>query len=406
MTRKPFLIVSIAALATAIVAITWYLSQTTVTLDPRIPKSEPLAMPAPPPSLTTVTVPISIRLPVIRSFLDNKIPSIFAGSSKTEVVDKLDMTASANWHLTRSALLLSGEEGKLNGTIKLTGPVRVAAHLGPACTSATVNLRGSISVSAQPNLREDWHLIVPDLQLHATLNDALVYVSLPVTRMVPIEVIDKIPIVKDLPLIGAILSGFKKVVRTVLKPVEDITKFPVSVRSIVRKYLEPEITDLRDDMVTDIASADFLRKSAEKYWSRLCTSVPIETGLWLQIKPIHARVLQPRISENRILLQLGIDAETQVVSKHTEPSCPFPEFLTLESSGSGRIDINLPAEVDYLVIRKGLSDLLVGNSFGDVVSVRVNDVIEVGAVGGSLMLGLAVTVDTGGWFRSRAAGTV
>ena len=62
--------------------------------------------------------------------------------------------------------------------------------------------------------------------------------------------------------------------------------------------------------------------------------------------------------------------------------------------------------MDYSVIRKGFSDLLVGNSFGDVVSVRVNDVIEVGAVGGSLVLGLAVTVDTGGWFRSRAAGTV
>ena len=127
------------------------------------------------------------------------------------------MTASASWNLTRSALLLSGEEGKLNGSVKLAGPVRVAADLGPARTSATVNLRGIITVSAQPKLREDWHLIVPDLQLRATLNDALVYVSVLDTFMVPIEVIDKIPIVKDFPLIGAILSGFKKVVRTVFE---------------------------------------------------------------------------------------------------------------------------------------------------------------------------------------------
>ena len=212
MTRKPFLIVSIAALATAIVAITWYLSQTTLRLDPRIPKSRTIGDAR--SSYVTHYGHGSGSLFESRSsapFWITRFRLFLRIAPATEVVDKLHLTASASWNLIRSALLLSGEEGKLNGGVKLAGPVRVAVHLGPARTSVTVNLRGSISVSAQPKVREDWHLIVPDLQLRTTLNDALVYVSLPVTRMVPIEVIEKIPIVKDLPLIGAILSGFKKV---------------------------------------------------------------------------------------------------------------------------------------------------------------------------------------------------
>ena len=406
MKSKSILVAGTVALMAAVVAIPWYLSRAVATLNLQIPRSQSSAIPALPRSLSTITVPIFLPIATVRSFLDKEIPTVFNDSSTSEVVDEINLRASTSWKLVRTPLVLSGNDGAIRGTVDLAGPVRVAAHLGPARASATVDLGGRILVSARPQLQPDWRMTVPEFHLKALLDEARVDLSLPITRMVPFEVIKKIPIVKDIPLIGAIVDGVTEVVKTVTRPIEEITTFRVSVRSIVQRYLDPEIASLRDDIVRDVGSADFLRESAEGNWKNLCISIPVESGLWLQIKPIRARAAQPQITTDGILLQLGIDAETWMSPREIEPSCPFPASVTLESPRPSSIEINLPAEVDYSVLKKGLSDLLVGKIFEDLVYVRVDDVITVSSAGRSLQLGVAVTVDTGGWFGPRAAGTV
>ena len=194
----------------------------------------------------------------MRSFLDKEIPTVFKDSSTSEVVEEINLRASASWDLVRTPLVLFGNDGAIRGTVDLAGPVRVAAHLGSARASATVDLGGRILVSVRPQLQADWRMTVPEFHLRALLNEATVDLSLPITRMVPFEVIKEIPIISDIPLIGAIIRGVRKVVEIVIRPIEEITTFPVSVRGIVRRHLDPEIASLREDIVRDVESADFL----------------------------------------------------------------------------------------------------------------------------------------------------
>ena len=406
MKSNSILVAGTVVIIATVVAISWYLSRATATLNPQVPSSQSSVLPPLPKSLSTVTVPIFIPIATVRSFLDKEIPPVFIDSSDSEVVNEIKLRASASWKLARTPLVLSGNDGAMGGAVAVAGPVRVAAHLGPARASTTIDLGGRILMSARPQIQADWRMTVPDFHLKALLDEATVDLSLPITRMVPFELIENIPIIRDLPLIGAIISGVRQVVRTVMKPIKEITTFPVSVRGIVQRYLDPEIASLRDDIVRDVGAADFLRKSAEGNWKKLCINIPVESGLWLQIKPIRARASQPQIHDDGILLQLGIDAETWISPREVEPNCPFPESVTLESPKPSSIEINLPAEIEYSVLNAGISDLLVGKTFGNLVSVRVDDVITVEAAGRSLLLGLAVTVDTHGWFGTQAAGTV
>ena len=114
----------------------------------------------------------------------------------------------------------------------------------------------------------------------------------------------------------------------------------------------------------------------------------------------------PKSPQTEFYCNLGSTLKPGCPPEKLNPFCPFPDSVTLESPRPSSVEINLPAEVDYSVLKRGLSDLLVGKAFEDFVSVRVDDVITVGSAGRSLLLGIAVIVDTGGWFGPRAAGTV
>lgn len=406
MNRTPRILLFILGFSVICGLLVWHVSRSTVTLNPQIPASLNPEMQAVPKSFTSVTVPIAVPIQAVQSILDQKIPRTFKGSSGSEVVKEIGLSASARWNLARSTLLLSGRDGRLTGNVNLNGTVHVVAHLGSARATEKVSLGGHISMSTLPQVQPDWRLTVPDLQIRAILNKATIDISLPVVRLVPVEEIEKIPFIKDLPIIGAILRGVKKIVRIVMKPIEEITTFPISVRSVVRKYLDREVNDLRNDIVKQVSSSDSLRKAAKNAWNEMCTTIPVMQGLWLQIKPIGARISQPDVKGDTIFVKLGIDAETQITSTKVEPECPFPESAVIATSMPNKIAINLPAEVDYSVVREGLSGLLVGKSFGSLVSLTVKDVIDVRASGGSLILGIVVVVETDSWIRSRAEGTV
>ena len=321
----------------------------------------------------------------------------------------MNLNATIDWNLSRSTLRVTGGNNTLNGSVDIGGPVSAAVNLGLERISARVNLQGRVAVTARPQLREDWRLTTPDLELGVTLNEASLPLSLPITRMVPFEVVAEIPIIRDIPLIGEIISGIRRVVRTVTRPIEQITTVDISVRGVVQEHLDPEISELRNEIRTDIRNADFLREAAEQAWGSLCLQASLAPDVWLQVRPLYARAAQPQITEEGILLQLGIDAETQVSTSDTTPNaqtCSFPDTLSIEALRPANIEINLPARLDYEVLQRALSDHLVGQTFGDLVSVIVDDVVQVRAAGKSLLVQINVTLRTSGWWSTQAAGTL
>ena len=396
----------LGAAVLAALAAKWYLYAATDPLRPPMPTSASPTRTPSPTTPSTLSIPVSVPIDTLDSHLESLIPHSFADSSTDEILDELDLSASARWNLRRSALGLSARDTALHAHLGFSGPVDLAVDLGPVGVNATVELRGRLLLSTQPQLQSDWRLTVPDLTLRAEYDEATVPVTIPITRHISVDFIERIPIVEDLPLIGELVSGFREVVRTVTEPIEELTTVDVSVRGIVRDHMEPRIESLRRDIIDDVAAAPFLREAAATSWQRLCSTVALGSGVWLQSKPVRAHAAQPRITDDAVLLQLGIDVHSRLLPEDREPTCPFPETLTLRSPSPGRIEINLPAEIRYAILDDALTEFLVGQSYGDGVLVSVHDITHVGASGGSLVLGIAVTVDTREWLRARAKGTV
>ena len=229
--------------------------------------------------------------------------------------------------------------------------------------------------------------------------------ALPAAGTAPGEETEENPILEDMPRLGAFVRGVRNVVSAVATSIGERT-VSISVRSILSRYLEPEIETLRSNIVEDIAASDFLEESAREIWSRLCTSVPVESGYWLRVKPVRARAAQPSVTTEGILVHLGVEAETQLSSSGTELDCPFPDSLTVEPAEGGQFEIRLPMELDYKVVRRELSGFLVGETSESPFSIGVDEVTYFGAHGRSLLLGMAVRTHTASWLDSFAVGTV
>ena len=396
----------LGALVLAVLTTAWYVYFVSSPIRPPIPTSASSGTTPSPTSPSTLSIPVSIPIETLDSHLEGLIPNSWADSSTEEILDELDLSASARWKLHRSALGLSARDAALHARPGFSGPVHLSVDLGPVGVNATVELRGRLLLSTQPQLQSDWQLTIPDLSLRAEYDEATVPVTIPLTRHISVDFIERIPIVKDLPLIGELVSGFREVVRTVTKPIEELTTVDVSVRGIVRDYMEPSIENLRRDIIEEVAAAPLLREAAAASWKKLCSTVALGSGVWLQLKPVRAYASQPRITDDTILLQLGIDAHTQLLLEDQQPTCPFPETLALRSPGPNRIEINLPAQISYAILDDALTEFFAGQSFGDAILVRVDDITHVGPAEGSLVLGVAITVDTRKWFLSRAEGTL
>ena len=370
-----------------------------------IPDVGASGVPEPALPLSSVTVPIFVPMEVVRSFLDGEIPAAFAEGETTELIERPGLSASANWNLTRSPLQLSGDDGVLAGSLDLAGSADIGVDLGPAGISKNVDLRGRISLLARPRLQSDWRLTVPDFQIRDELQEATMELALPAAGTAPGEETEENPILEDMPRLGAFVRGVRNVVSAVATSIGERT-VSISVRSILSRYLEPEIEALRSNIVEDIAASDFLEESAREIWSRLCTSVPVESGYWLRVKPVRARAAQPSVTTEGILVHLGVEAETQLSSSSTELNCPFPDSLTVEPAEGGQFEIRLPMELDYKVVRRELSGFLVGETSESPFSIGVDEVTYFGAHGRSLLLGMAVRTHTASWLDSFAVGTV
>ena len=123
------------------------------------------------------------------------------------------------------------------------------------------------------------------------------------------------------------------------------------------------------------------------------------------MKPLGIRTAQPIIDNRTVRLQLGLDAETKVVTGKADLQCKFPESLIIDPPQPGRLTLVLPAHASY----EWLSKLLNNSVKGDVevrdVHLRIKGV-GLRPHGSSLLLEINLAVRTGNWFGKRAEGTV
>ena len=150
-----------------------------------------------------------------------------------------------------------------------------------------------------------------------------------------------------------------------------------------------------------------MERAAKREWDKLCRSVPFgsDSQLWLEIKPVTARAAQLQIDSDNIRFQLGLDAQTRVITEETQPDCPFPETLILEAPHPGHIEIMLLAEIDYATLEAILAKEVVGKTFGEDISVTV-EAVKLRPHGDSLLLETMVAAKAAGWLGTRAEGTL
>ena len=350
----------------------------------------------PPTTNSSITVPITIPLHILDTLVNEEIPCAFSSDPNVQD-DIIDITTS--WNLNRSNISLSATDKALSGNTTLKGKAKIRGHAGRASVSEDINLRGEVSLAFQPKLGENWQIIPQDLTLDYELEKAQINLSVvrhvvkPVTKVVK-EIIDWIPFV------GKKIS---ETIETVEEEVEEATTIPISVRTIVRKYLDPKFVKYKDELPKKISNLGEIRNIAEKTWEKLCLSVPIGEGLWLETRPVQFRSAHPSLHGDFIRMQLGLNIETRILSDKTEPICPFNENLLIESQRSASMVIALPAKINYDTVETGLEALVVGKSFGDVTTVSV-EALSLQSYPKTLLMKLDVTIGNGGWFNKRASG--
>ena len=348
--------------------VAWFMFGRVSRFDAEEPKAETPPLPPLKAQQSKITLPVSIPIDAVRDILEQTVPREQTGrEAYKERIDILIGSTSVDiridWKVNRTDFEVAGDNDTLRVKAGVSGQATVRAKYKGPSASADITLQGTASLDARPRLDSKWHLTTPELSMDIRLNRAKVKVG----------------------------------------PVS------VSVRGKIRPKLNSFAKEQRDKIKRRIAEDGSLRTAAKENWEKFCRSVSLgsDTGLWLEIKPVAARTAQPRISNENISLQLGLDAETRVVTKETNPDCPFPEELFIEAPQLGYIEIVLPVEIDYLTLETALENEIVGKTFGKDISVRV-ETVSVRPHGGSLLLKVevAVQVADGGWFDSRAEGTL
>ena len=314
--------------------------------------------------LSRGTIPVSVPISAVGEALERRTPKEESGSVKDALGGRF-AESELRWNLARSDLRVSGRSGalsvatNLSGEASATGAVRMIRKIG---FSSRGDLLASVSLTASPTLKENWRISPNFSETKIDIQKA----NIPIKR------------VGDLDVRKHILPG---------------------VKTTANK--------LRTQLNRSVARSDFFRQAAEKGWKRLCASTPLgeDSGLWLETKPVVARAAQIRIDRKDIRATIGVEVKTRILSKQTQPRCPFPKTLLLEKPKPGGFEIVMPALIDYETLEQTLAKETVGKSFGKNVSIMIR-AIRVRPHGERLLLETKVAVETDIISGAEARGTL
>ncbi len=344
---------------------------------------------------SVVVAPVAIALPAIRDALEARAPRGLNGKRDNPLSDLLGK-ADIGWNMSRGPITVAGTASglniatTLNGSLRITGQLanqtgnlagaitgllgssigRGAQGLTTRALDQRADIRGDVAVVSHPTLQANWR-IEPNLSGNVRLTDG-----------------------------GLSVAGIKLNVSNEVKPLLDQT---------VAEQVAHLSNQLRNDRTLEVV--------ARREWAKMCRSIPLGAAapsapnLWLEVRPTKAFAAQPSIVPDWVILTLGVQAETRIVSNETKPDCPFPTRLELVPPiDQGNVKIALPIDVPFTELNRVLELRLKGRTFPEdgqtagQVTVLAGDVA---ASGDRLLISLRVKAkETKSWFGFGAEATV
>ncbi len=132
--------------------------------------------------------------------------------------------------------------------------------------------------------------------------------------------------------------------------------------------------------------------------------------LFLELKPVKAIAAQPRVDATSVVLSIGVEAETRILSSKTTPNCPFPALLDIVPPiEAGSMNIGVPIDLPFTEVNKIINAQLKGRTLPEdgsgPVAVTVRDA-TVAPSGDRLLISLDVDANTKSFFNFGAQATI
>ena len=348
-----------------------YFGGSTATRHPALAETVPLK---PASEVSTVFLPVAIAKKAILAALEPQAPRNLVGKREFPLSELLGK-ASVEWNIDRGPLATDGRSDALSIKTTLNGKVHVAGQggnqigqvgnlIGGSFGRSVGNLagkpfdqkldvNGDVTVTVKPKLKANWRTD-PNLAVKVVLAD---------------RTID--------------ISGFKF----------DVTKE-------VKPYLDQAVDQQMAKLGAQLRDDPTFEQTVRREWANMCRSIslgkpgPDMPALWVEIKPKRALAAQPRIEKDQVILNLGMYAETRVVSSETRPDCPFPAKLELiPATDIGKIAIAVPIDLPFTEVNRLLDAQLGGKTFPDKADAPVHVTVHkatLAASGDRLLIALKV----------------
>jgi hypothetical protein len=358
-----------------------------------LPERRPEMRPVPPLEPVTrnshAIAPIFIEIRAIREVLEAKAPRDATGTQDNPYGDMLGRS-QFTWTAVRGPIAMAGSargleiSSPVGGTAQLSGQAtssrdnigsrlgalfgREAQDFANRMLEQRAEIRGGVSVSAQPVLLPNWRFD-PKMQGQVTLGEMQ-------------------------------FAGFRFNAADQIKPHLD-------------KAVNEQMAALSDRLRND----PMLELAVRPEWTRMCRSIslgqttPGAPPLWLEVRPVRALAAQPRILQDWVVVTVGVQAETRIVPNETKPDCPFPAQLDIQPQlNDGAVSVAVPIDVPMTELNRVLEQELKGKTFTDEAKSLGEITIQsvsVAASGDRLLVSLRVKArETKSWFGLGTEATV
>ncbi|MBN9146662.1 MULTISPECIES: DUF4403 family protein [unclassified Nitrobacter] len=385
-------------LGTGILAVSFFVSLKAMDwLSPSaINKPVLTALPPLPPvnRASSIIAPITIPLAVIRDAAERAAPRNFAGKADNPVAHILQ-NADIGWTASRGAISATGADNTLSLTTPLSGTLKVKGSLSAEAEGAIGNALGNLlggNVAKQIG-----RVNIKNLNANAEIKGNVVMTARPV-----------------LTANWRIDPGMTAQVHlgdTNLSVAGARVNVPSQVKPVIDRAVNEQIASLQQRIRND----PILEHSARVQWAQMCRSIPLQGAaglqdLYLELKPVRAVAVQPRIDASNVTLTLGIEAETRITGTATKPDCPFPATLAIVPAMPGRLSIGVPIDVPFTDINRIIEARLAGKTFPEDGSGPVGVTVRrasVAAAGDRLLISLLIDAkEKKSWFGFGGEATV
>jgi Domain of unknown function (DUF4403) len=352
------------------------------------PKLEALPPLQPVTRTSLVVAPTAIALSAIRDAIDAAVPRDFSGQSSNPVSSLL-AKSEIGLTTTRGLIAVAGRPPQalvistpVNGKLRITGKLagqagKLTGALGGLFNQAIgqqvekltstvldqgTDVHGTVAVTSRPQFTPQWRL-KPNFSAQANLDNT-----------------------------SLSLSGIK-----------------ISVAKEAGPLIDKEVERQMAALDARLRNDPFIETAVRREWAKMCRSIPLGSAgsglppLWLELRPTRAFAAQPQTDASNLILTVGVEAQTRVLDKATQPSCPFPARLEIvPHSEQGRLSVTVPIDLPLAQVSKLLEAQLKGRHFPEDGSGPVDVQVQhasIAASGDRLLIALRVKArEKKSWF--------